>query len=129
MQILILISPFGCLFLELLLEVTYEILFIICSFYSFGFSLLANHRFSHRQIKKCYKYNEVKFKNLKRVSVCVIVRNGSKLFNLQKKLNTVSFHCCILHSPAVLQLDEALRYKPESRGFDSRWCHWSFPCT
>jgi hypothetical protein len=21
---------------------------------------------------------------------------------------------------------EALRYKPEGRGFDSRWCHWNF---
>jgi hypothetical protein len=24
---------------------------------------------------------------------------------------------------AVAQLIEALRYKPEGRGFDSRWCH------
>ena len=24
---------------------------------------------------------------------------------------------------AVLQLVEALRYKPEGRGLDSRWCH------
>jgi hypothetical protein len=21
---------------------------------------------------------------------------------------------------------EALRYKPEGRGLDSRWCHWNF---
>jgi len=21
---------------------------------------------------------------------------------------------------------DSLRYKPESRGFDSRWCHWIF---
>jgi len=27
---------------------------------------------------------------------------------------------------AVAQLVEALRYKPEGRGFDSRWCHWNF---
>jgi len=27
---------------------------------------------------------------------------------------------------AVAQLVEALRYKPEGRGFDSRWCHWIF---
>ena len=27
---------------------------------------------------------------------------------------------------SVAQLVEALRYKPESRGFDSRWCHWNF---
>ena len=27
---------------------------------------------------------------------------------------------------AVAQLVEALHYKPEGRGFDSRWCHWIF---
>jgi hypothetical protein len=26
----------------------------------------------------------------------------------------------------VAQLVEALRYKSEVRGFDSRWCHWIF---
>jgi hypothetical protein len=30
---------------------------------------------------------------------------------------------------AVAQLVEALRYKPEGRGFDSRWSHWNFPVT
>jgi hypothetical protein len=29
----------------------------------------------------------------------------------------------------VAQLVEALRYKPEERGFDSRWCHWNFSLT
>jgi len=29
----------------------------------------------------------------------------------------------------VAQLFEALRYKPEGRGFDSRWCHWNFSLT
>jgi hypothetical protein len=29
---------------------------------------------------------------------------------------------------AVAQL-VALRYKPERRGFDSRWCHWNFSLT
>jgi hypothetical protein len=27
---------------------------------------------------------------------------------------------------AVAQLVEALRYKSEGRGFDSRWWHWNF---
>jgi hypothetical protein len=27
---------------------------------------------------------------------------------------------------AVAQLVEALRYKSEGCGFDSRWCHWNF---
>jgi hypothetical protein len=31
-----------------------------------------------------------------------------------------------LSGHAVAQLVEALRYKPECRGFDSRWCHWNF---
>jgi len=29
----------------------------------------------------------------------------------------------------VAQLVEALRYKPEGRGFRSRWCHWNFSLT
>ena len=30
---------------------------------------------------------------------------------------------------AVAQLNEALRYKPEGGGFDSRRCHWNFALT
>ena len=30
---------------------------------------------------------------------------------------------------AVAQLVEALRYKPESRGFNCQWCHWNFSLT
>jgi hypothetical protein len=26
-------------------------------------------------------------------------------------------------------LVETLRYKPEGRGIDSRWCHWNFSLT
>jgi len=29
----------------------------------------------------------------------------------------------------VVQLDEALRYRPEGHGFDSRWCHQNFALT
>jgi len=29
----------------------------------------------------------------------------------------------------VAQLVKALHYKPEGRGFDSRWCHWKFSLT
>ena len=29
----------------------------------------------------------------------------------------------------LAQLVEALHYKSEGRGFDSRWCHWNFPLT
>jgi hypothetical protein len=40
--------------------------------------------------------------------------------NLKGKL----FNC-----NAVVKLVEALRYKPEGRGFDSRWCNWNFSMT
>ena len=30
---------------------------------------------------------------------------------------------------AVAQFVEALCYKSEGRGFDSRWCHWNFSLT
>ena len=30
---------------------------------------------------------------------------------------------------AVAQLVKALRYKPEGRGFHSRWCHWNSSLT
>ena len=29
----------------------------------------------------------------------------------------------------MTQLVEALHYKPEGRGFYSRWCHWNFLLT
>ena len=35
----------------------------------------------------------------------------------------------VLWGYAVAQLVEALRYKSEGRGFDSRWCHWNFSLT
>jgi len=35
--------------------------------------------------------------------------------------------CIVGH--AVAQLVEPLCYKPEGRGFDSRWCHWNFSLT
>jgi hypothetical protein len=38
---------------------------------------------------------------------------------------TISSHL-LLGRYAVAQLDEALHYKPEGRGFDSRWGNWDF---
>jgi hypothetical protein len=37
--------------------------------------------------------------------------------------------CTFALGHAVVQLVEALRYKPEGGGFDSRWCHWNFSLT
>jgi len=54
-----------------------------------------------------------------------------KAVGAQNKESFLKFELLVgeLHSirgHAVAQLVEALRYKPESRGFDSRWCHWIF---
>jgi len=35
----------------------------------------------------------------------------------------------ILGNAFMYLLVEALRYKPEGRGFDSRWGHWNFSLT
>jgi len=37
--------------------------------------------------------------------------------------------CELTMGHAVAQLVEALRYKSEGRGFDSRWCHLNFSLT
>jgi hypothetical protein len=38
----------------------------------------------------------------------------------------LSIYSCGARGDAVV---EALRYKPEGRGIDSRWCHWNFSLT
>jgi hypothetical protein len=63
---------------------------------------------------------------------------------LRRHILVVLFHDrCIIFTPnyftqrtkqdrgtlLVAQLVEALRYKPEGRGLDSRWCHWNFSLT
>jgi hypothetical protein len=42
-------------------------------------------------------------------------------FKLYALCNYLFYTVCEGH--AVAQLVEALRYKPEGRGFESRWCH------
>jgi len=50
------------------------------------------------------------------------------LIYCEKKLEFL-FLCILVHilitcGYAVVQLFEALRYKPEGRGFDFQWCPW-----
>jgi hypothetical protein len=46
-----------------------------------------------------------------------------KDFALARRLPRISHSELGIWWHAVAQLVEALRYKPEDRGFDSRWCH------
>jgi hypothetical protein len=38
-------------------------------------------------------------------------------------------HLLIFQSARGGAVVEALRYKPEGHGIDSRWCHWNFSLT
>jgi len=58
-------------------------------------------------------------------------KKNLRSYNLQFILTTVFLaHNIYSHTEymghALAQLIEALRYKPEGRGFDFRWCHWIF---
>jgi hypothetical protein len=46
-------------------------------------------------------------------------------------LYIIEFNCGTFFTwgHALAQLVEALRYKSEGRGFDSRWYHWNFSLT
>jgi hypothetical protein len=48
---------------------------------------------------------------------------------VQSVFTELLFQLLYKEGQAVAQLVEALRYKPEGRGFDSRWCHWNFSLT
>ena len=74
----------------------------------------------------CAQENFIQFwiifeKFLNQISVCIRV--------------ILEFYCGVFQSLpqmlgyAVIQLVEALRYKSEGRGFDSRWCHRNFSLT
>jgi hypothetical protein len=46
-----------------------------------------------------------------------------RLYFKDRPVSNVSINNrCLLQEPAVAQLVEALRHKPEGRGLDSRWC-------
>ena len=50
---------------------------------------------------------------------CISYETKSKKINLLISISSYNPHC-------VISWFEALRYKPEGRGFDSQWCHWNF---
>ena len=66
-------------------------------------------------LKKSLERNETEEKCIVRVHVLFLV-------NI---IGIITLKC----GQAVAQLVEALRYKPEGHGFDSRWCHWNFSLT
>jgi hypothetical protein len=56
----------------------------------------------------------------------IITREGQDLCDGLLRDTKLAVYIACMVTPAVAQLVEALRYKPEGRGFDSRLCHWNF---
>ena len=86
------------------------------------------------QLPVCYRACAVLLRNLARAKpwFCGFALTGISLRRQNFKCNNLwSFYICncVLWRHALAQLVEALRYKPEGRGFDSRWCHWNFSLT
>ena len=54
---------------------------------------------------------------------------GYKLIELYQLISCINDYLKCSKGYAVAQLVEALRYKSEGRGFNSRWCHWNFSLT
>ena len=48
---------------------------------------------------------------------------------VSRRVGFILVEPCVFGGHAVAQLVEALRYKSEGRGFDSRWRHWNFSLT
>jgi hypothetical protein len=49
--------------------------------------------------------------------------HGKSRYPLYRRLGGPQARCGRVWKISVAQLVEALRYKSEGRGFDSRWCH------
>ena len=63
-----------------------------------------------------------------KVTKIITVSNPIKSIpiNQPTRCNYLSSLLLDVSGHAVAQLVEALHYKPEGCGFDSRWCHWIF---
>jgi hypothetical protein len=57
------------------------------------------------------------------------ISRSNQSFTLEHSSNSINTCTYFIWGHAVAELVEALRYKPESRGIDSRWCDWDFSLT
>jgi hypothetical protein len=79
-----------------------------------------------RRYPQCFEHaeeslpKEMNLDRLKEMHTTEPLVRGSSAFNV---LNAVTL---LSAGHAVAQLVEALRFKLEGCGFDSRWCHWNF---
>ena len=59
----------------------------------------------------------------------ISISSGSLPSNIRLILSVFVLNHLRYSEYALVYLVEALRYKPEGREFDSRWCHWNFLLT
>ena len=90
------------------------LLFIVCG--RFLSRCVYNDIFTRNETKE--KWNKKYFSYIRRLVVGCCSGNVLHLHSVLSKIG----------APGA-QLVEALRYKTEGRGFDSRWCHWNFSLT
>jgi hypothetical protein len=79
---------------------------------SLSFSFSPPWRWPHEWSKHVDDYSVIKLQSQIRAHLLALFKN--------------SVHFTAACGGAVFK---ALRYKPEGRGFDSRWCHWNFSVT
>ena len=63
------------------------------------------------------------------VSGCALCRFPERPKLIEGALSVFEQGTSLMRENAVAQSVEALRYKSEGRGFDSRWCYWIFSLT
>jgi len=62
-------------------------------------------------------------------SSCLVKISAEQTILFLVSMNGSTLNVCKVRGHAVAQLVEALRYKPEGHGFNSRWCQWNFLLT
>ena len=83
------------------------------------------------KVKNVQNYVDLKYITKKVWTEIALVRICSSAVSINFNFETavINVHIISHGRTAVAQLVEALRYKSEGRGFDSRWCHWNFSLT
>ena len=79
-----------------------------------------------------YNFIYLPTRNRMKILITLIMRTIFRKVRTETTLkiyNTLIVPTLLYGGTAVAQLVEALRYKLEGRGFDSRWCHWNFSLT
>jgi hypothetical protein len=65
------------------------------------------------------------------MEMCIdyLLRAIYNIYNVFPVQSTLYYIYMTFYKVAVVQMVEALCFKPEGRGFDSRWCNWKFSLT